>query len=177
VGDVLKLTDVTVKYFYVITVADTLLTVTGGITYALTGGAITLNYYSKASSPVGFPQWLAYTPTGISAANVTHTGRFQILGRLCRVQYHAAMTGAVTFTTMPTLPVTASAGIITTKGSSGVCTTKAAGTIAHNGLIPHVVASGTTLVLTTAADANMSATVPGTWANADYIDAWFEYEI
>ena len=175
VGDRLTWTaNSVVLYAYVIAVADTVLTVAGN---TVTNFTFSANYYSTQVSPLLFPQWFAYTPTGISAANVTHTGRFSINGRMCTVQYHAAMTGAVTFTTMPTLPITASAGIITTKGPCGVATTKAAGTITHNGLIPHVLASGTTLNLTTAADANMSATVPGTWANGDYIDAFVQYEI
>jgi hypothetical protein len=40
---------------YVTAVTDTLLTVTGGADYALYNGTITSPYYSKSSSPVGFP--------------------------------------------------------------------------------------------------------------------------
>ena len=45
------------KYFYIIAVADTLLTVTGGSDYTVaTPTAITDIYYSKAASSVGFPK-------------------------------------------------------------------------------------------------------------------------
>ena len=43
------------KYYYVVVVADTLLTVTGGSDFTVANAAITDNYYSKATSPVGFP--------------------------------------------------------------------------------------------------------------------------
>jgi len=46
----------TYKYFYIITVADTLLTVTGGSDYTVaTPTAITDNYYSHSENPLGFP--------------------------------------------------------------------------------------------------------------------------
>lgn len=43
------------KYLYVITVADTLLTVTGGSDYTVANSAITDNYYSHQVNPIGFP--------------------------------------------------------------------------------------------------------------------------
>jgi hypothetical protein len=177
VGDKLKWTaNSVVLYAYVISIADTVLTVIGN---PVTDFAITANYYSKSTSPVGFPHWFAYTPTGVSAANATLTGRFALLGRLCTVQFHAAMSGAITFTTMPTLPIAASAGIISTLGASGVATSRDATgpAILHNGLIPCVVASATTLNLVKPDGTAMSASVPITWASGDYIDAEFQYEI
>jgi hypothetical protein len=62
-GDKIKLTQTTVKYFYVVGVADTVLTITGGSSYTLTTGTITNNYYSHASSPIGFPTAFAWSPT------------------------------------------------------------------------------------------------------------------
>jgi hypothetical protein len=55
VGDKIKITQTTVKYFYVTAVADTVLTVTGGTDYTVANAAISANYYSKMASPVGFP--------------------------------------------------------------------------------------------------------------------------
>lgn len=55
VGDRIKLTDSTVKYFIITAVTDTTLTVYGGTDYTLTGGAITLPYYSHQKAPLGFP--------------------------------------------------------------------------------------------------------------------------
>ena len=56
-GDKIKLTQTTVKYFYIVGVADTLLTVVGGTDYTIANAAISANYYSHASSPVGFPNY------------------------------------------------------------------------------------------------------------------------
>lgn len=56
-GDKIKLTQTTVKYFYVTAVADTVLTVTGGTDYTVANAAITNNYYSHQENPIGFPDW------------------------------------------------------------------------------------------------------------------------
>jgi hypothetical protein len=42
-GDKIKLTQTTVKYFYIVGVANTLLTVTGGSDYTVANAAITNN--------------------------------------------------------------------------------------------------------------------------------------
>jgi hypothetical protein len=86
-GDKFKLTaNSVVLYGYIITVADTLLTVAGD---TLTEHAFTANYYSHAENPIGFPDWFAYTPTvygSTSAGTGTYaiqTGRFNLKGRTC----------------------------------------------------------------------------------------------
>ena len=67
IGDKIKFTQHgAVKYFYIITVADTVLTVrgNGAVVVEDTGTyAITLNYYSHQESPIGFPTYFIYTPT------------------------------------------------------------------------------------------------------------------
>ena len=60
-GDKIKLTQTTVKYFYIIGVADTVLTVTGGSNYTVANAAITSPYYSHQESPVGFPTYFNIT--------------------------------------------------------------------------------------------------------------------
>ena len=61
VGNQIKLTDTTVKYFYVIAVADALLTVLGDTLVATpTTGTC---YYSRIAMPTGFPLVFNYTPT------------------------------------------------------------------------------------------------------------------
>ena len=55
VGDRIKLTQTTVKYFIVTAVTDTTLTVYGGTDYTLVNAAISLNYYSHQKAPLGFP--------------------------------------------------------------------------------------------------------------------------
>jgi len=84
-GDKIKLTQTTVKYFYVTSIADTVLTVTGGTDYTVANAAITANYYSHATSPIGFPSYFNYTcvfsGTGVDAGNLTQTSYFSINGR------------------------------------------------------------------------------------------------
>jgi len=90
VGDKLKLTQTTVKYFYITAVSygapNTTVTVTGGSDYTLANAAITANYYSKAATPAGFPQWLNYTAVvtpgaGAITSYTTPAARFLIVGK------------------------------------------------------------------------------------------------
>jgi hypothetical protein len=130
VGDKIMLTQTTVKYFYIVAVADTLLTVTGGTDYTLANAAITANYYSHASSPVGFPTWFNYTPTltwtaGTAPTNPTgNINQFCINGRTVTINimqsgYTAGATVTKVTITMPVTPVTnASANGIINTGSS-----------------------------------------------------------
>lgn len=112
VGDRIKLTQTTTKYFYVVAVAfstNTTVTVTGGSDYSLANAAITNPYYSKEISPDGFPQWFNFstTYTGVTAQQ-TNVARFHITGRLCTIQCVRSdnkTSNATTFT-MTTLPVT-----------------------------------------------------------------------
>jgi hypothetical protein len=60
------------KYYYITTVADTLLTVNGN---TVTPASITDIYYSKSQSPVGYPSLNAITPTIYTGNNVTLVGR------------------------------------------------------------------------------------------------------
>ena len=79
------------KYYYIITVADTLLTVTGGIDYTVANAAITDNYYSHIENPLGFPDWLNWTPTitvdGGTAPTYTYAfvNAFKLTGRTCYI--------------------------------------------------------------------------------------------
>lgn len=63
VGDKIRLTQTTVKYFYVTAVAATTLTITGGSDYTLANAAISDVSYSKAQSPLSFPKSFNWTPT------------------------------------------------------------------------------------------------------------------
>ena len=55
VGDRIKITQTTVKYFIVTAVTDTTLTVYGGTDFTLADAAISAMYYSHVKSPLGFP--------------------------------------------------------------------------------------------------------------------------
>jgi hypothetical protein len=164
---------------YIIAVTSTLLTVIGD---ALTNYTFTANYYSVAARPVGFPETFAYTPTGISASNVSMAARFMISGRRCFVDLKAYFTGGITFTSMPTLPITASANYVSTEQRTSVSGTggynDANVNFYPNGIYPCVLSSATQVYIKSGANGtDMSATSPITWANGDYFDTHFSYEI
>lgn len=90
VGDKLKLTNSTTKYFYVKSLSysspNTTVTVTAGDDYSLANAAIT-GYYSKAESPNGHPIWFNYTPTYSASAGTFNTvtttvARFAMSGNI-----------------------------------------------------------------------------------------------
>jgi len=97
IGTKIKLTQTTVKYFYVIDTSysspNTTVTITGGSDYALANAAITSPDYSYAAAPQGFPQWFNYTPfwsattTNPTVGNGSVLGVFTINGRLCTVSF------------------------------------------------------------------------------------------
>lgn len=81
VGDKIKLNNTDLKYFYIVGVADTLLTVTGGSDYTLDSDAISAVYYSKAATPLGFTDVFSYTVTPTYAGgNTDPTGWTAIVG-------------------------------------------------------------------------------------------------
>lgn len=99
-GDKIKITQTTVKYFYIIGVADTVLTITGGSSYTLADAAISANYYSHQENPIGFPNYFTFTigswaTTGTAFTNApTSTQlRFSISGVQCHV-WIVALTNA-----------------------------------------------------------------------------------
>ena len=111
VGDKIKLTQTTVKYFYVVGVADTVLTVTGGSDYTVANAAITLPNYSKAATPVGFPGKFNYVPTvtsqtGAITSYTVNSAVFSITGAGVFINVNTTLTdagtgGGVLFITNP----------------------------------------------------------------------------
>lgn len=79
-GDKVKLTNSTVKYFYITTIADTLLTVNGGSDYSLSNTTISSVYISRASRPFGFPARHNFTQNlgGFSAVPTQSVATFCI---------------------------------------------------------------------------------------------------
>jgi len=120
-GDKIKLTQTTAKYFYITTVADTLLTITGGSSYTLTSATITSPYYSKVENPQGFPSYFSYTPvvtcpSGTAPTYTTKTGRFTVKGSQVHVQIQMLNTtggtaGASANPLFCTVPINIYAGI------------------------------------------------------------------
>jgi hypothetical protein len=62
-GDKIWFTQTTEKYYYVVSVSGTTVTVTGGSDYTIANAAITAAYYSKGDTPSGFPDTHTWTPT------------------------------------------------------------------------------------------------------------------
>lgn len=111
VGDCVKLTQgVTVKNAYVVAFTDTSLTLAMDKDALLTNAAITDIWYSHCV-PVGFPDWLNWTPTytGYSAIPGTSpTGgyRYRIIGKTCFFMFHPKTTGTSNSTlNTATLPI------------------------------------------------------------------------
>lgn len=89
-------------YDYIITVADTLLTVMGD---TVPNATLTDAYYSHVENPLGFPHWFAVTApvftvatydNGAGGQPTTTECRFTIKGRLCIVHYRGQGTKAGT---------------------------------------------------------------------------------
>lgn len=121
VGDKIKLTQTTVKYFVVTGVTATVLTITGGTTYTLANAAITSPYFSHKASPVGFPAAFAYTPTLSCSGSMTYGStsitfaRFSVIGRLCRLylEFTGTTGGTASTDIIATLPITQASAMTT----------------------------------------------------------------
>lgn len=119
VGTKIKLTQTTVKYFYVTAASysapNTTVTVTGGTDYTLADAAITANFYSYAEIPQAFPQWFNYTPTLGAISPMTFTGttvslaKFKMVGKTCFVSINCNGTtgGTASPSITMTLPISA----------------------------------------------------------------------
>lgn len=91
----LKLTQTTVKYFYVTAVSFsagvTTVTITGGSDYSLANAAITNNFYSFVENPDAFPPYFNFTATFVGfSADPTYIAHFKLIGKTC--YYHMMMT-------------------------------------------------------------------------------------
>lgn len=116
--DKIKLTQTSVKYFYVTNVSysspNTTITVTGGSDYSLADATITSPYFSKIENPQGFPHWFNYTPTygadGLTYTSVTGTAKFTIAGGIITVNIYVSGTvgGTAKAYLGITLPITTS---------------------------------------------------------------------
>lgn len=109
VGDRIKLTQTTVKYFYVIGISGTTITITGGTDYTLANAAITLPFYSHEVSPTGFPAAFNFTATwtGVTA-QFASVNRFSVIGRKCRVHIFRSTNQTSNATSLTvTLPIPA----------------------------------------------------------------------
>lgn len=187
VGDKIRLTQTTVKYFYIVAVAATTLTITGGTDYTLANAAISDISYSKASSPLGFPQWFAYTPTvvGLSAvASSTLAAKFSLIGKTAHYRVQLTLGGTnvpnasdVTFTP----PISFSSGYVA-NDVVGTGSLTDAGTETYEASV--LFNSSVFTVRTVPANTTYSrlsqgitSTVPFTWVATDRIQFAGSYEV
>lgn len=90
-GVKLAFTQTTQKYGYVVdssySAGTTTVTLTGGSDYSLANASVTNPYYSRTTSPWGFPQWFNWSPsiTGFSSNPSGAVYRFSIVGRTVHV--------------------------------------------------------------------------------------------
>jgi len=116
------------KYYYIVGVADTVLTVTGGSDFTVANSAITDIAISRASNPFGFPHWFNWTPTftGFST-NPTGVHRFSVIGDQCTVIIRHVGIGtsnATGFTVLAPIPcatvtnLTISTGVLATDNNA-----------------------------------------------------------
>jgi hypothetical protein len=182
VGDKIKLTQTTVKYFYVVGVADTVLTVTGGSNYTVANAAITLPYYSHATSPVGFPKKFTYVPTvsGITIGSGTLVGYFSLTDGVVTYWVKLELAADTTMTGNPkiSLPVATSLGeahlgITSIHDTSPSSYYSGATYVDNSGMtVQCYQVSGTSLKETA-----ITTTVPFTWATGDQIDVNGTYQV
>lgn len=187
VGTKIKLTQTTVKYFYVTASSfstDTTVTVNGGSDYSLANAAITSPAYSYDATPQGFPGWFSWTPsfTNLSGGSLNYA-RFRMSGKNVdyRFKYSlagAGVSGSVTFT----LPVAENADYDQTGVTPmGLAQFRDAGTAVISGMVlwnSTGVADVRALnaASTYATQVTLSSTIPFTWANTDQIHAVGTYQ-
>lgn len=175
------------KYFYIVGVVDTLLTITGGSDYTLTNSTINNPCFSKRETPVGFPQYFNFTPVWTSSGsapsigNGTLAGTFAIVGKLC--SFRIKFVGGST-TTWGTgsyyidLPIAGYSGIAANDGLSLI------GYAEDNAVAGYSVANGRMfntakfyVNFLSSSFTTFSATAPFTWGTGDYWSAIGSYPI
>lgn len=174
VGDKVRFTNSGTKYFYITAVASTTLTLNGGSDYTVANAAITVPYYSKAETPVGFPQWFNFTPNfpGTTLGSGTVAGFFAMCGKV--VHLRASFTlgaGSAVSAAQLTLPITSATYTVNETFGSSSMNDVSAGTF---NIGPVIWASTTTITLgcinasgTYGALSGTSSVVPFTWATGD----------
>lgn len=197
VGDKLKLTQSgSVAYFYITTVASTLLTINGGTDYTLTNTAISGIYYSKADNPLNFPGYFNYVPTwgstGTAPAigNGTLAGTFRLSGKVVTFDLIWQAGSSTTFGTNSytfTFPVTASSYYISGTGPTNR-SFNASGYMEDNGVAGYIATCGltnstigatkfTVRYQNTTTSGAVGATAPWSMGNTDYLQLAGTYRI
>jgi hypothetical protein len=184
VGDKIKLVQsATTKYFYITAVSSTVLTVTGGTDYTVANSAISGIYYSKASTPQGFPQWFNWTPswTNLTVGNGTVTyAKFMQTGKTVHFKVRFVFGSTSSMGTSPyfTAPVTESSDYSTFDPIGTAIFYDATATTYYEGLST---AQGSSagirpMRLSTNSLGSLTSTAPFTWATSDILLMQGTYE-
>lgn len=179
-GTKIKLTQGTVKYFYVVGSSfstNTTITVTGGSSYTLANAAITSPYYSYASTPQGFPAFMSYTPTwsNVTIGSATVFAQFTMIGKLVWVKLSVvfASDSSISGTIGFSLPITGDTDI-SNNIMIGTNYAEDAATAGYCGFIRQGSTAHANPTLYSGSFYN--ATVPFTWGNGDFFKCVFTYE-
>lgn len=176
VGNKVKLTQSgSVKYFYIVAVTSTLLTITGGSDYTLTNTTISNAYTSNADSPVGHPNRFNWVTswTNLTVGNAVDTSTFEMHGKDVKMDVRLVLGSSSSVGTTPrlVLPVPTAATGYNDDSILSMGTLTDAGTAYYRGHLQWV--STTTADLYTEGAAGtyvntntISASVPHTWAGA-----------
>lgn len=186
-GDKLKLTQTTVKYFYVVSAVHaagtTTVTLTGGSDYSLANATITSPFYSKVATPQGFPDWFNYAAswTGSVSNPVIGNGsiisRFKISERIVFVKINVFMESTTTYGSGSysfSVPVSSASGVGLSLGSA---IGSNAGVSIDNGVsVMTAAATVITPVVDSLTRAAWTNTNPFAWGTGDqaYVDVQYE---
>lgn len=192
VGLKIKLTQTTVKYFYVLkseySDPNTTVTISGGVDYTLANAAISDNYYSRVQSPSGFPDWFEYTPTfssaGTSASlgNGTLSGIFRMDGKLVTACIKMKMGSTTTYGAPDGNPFrwllpTSGLGIADSYNINGAARFLDSGTAHFTGSTEAITTSGVDyMIIYNNNQSNaIRSVIPFTWATNDEINGTLHY--
>jgi hypothetical protein len=172
------------KYFYIVTVAATLLTVTGGSDYTVANAAITDIAISRSFRPFGFPSEFNYLPTwtNLTVGSATRMAVFSIQGGRVSVHIRLTLAADSVVGTQPyfDLPITPAATSVT---ASPLGFGRAFDGTTPRDLYADLQTAGTTrcrpraklITGTYLAFTNLTATIPFTWANGHILEIVAEY--
>lgn len=179
-GDKLLITQqLTDKYFFVLKVEDTRLTVTGGSNYSVADATITAAFYSKAISPAKFPGWFDWAPTtsGITVGSGSLITRFTIIGKTVHffIRFELGTGSAITGRNSFSLPVPGAGygtGLVFIQ-DTGWETFQGQAFWNTDNVYVDVIGSGATY----AKQLYFSSTVPMTWVSTDWYVTSGTYEM
>lgn len=182
VGDKVKFTNGSTKYFYITAVSATVLTLNGGTDYTVANSAISGVYYSKAATPLSFPHWFAYSPTltNVTEGSGTKAARFAILGKtlITKGSFTLGSGSSIGGVVSVAFPVTISGTGINSEGHLGYGAATDSGNAVYPlncynagtttfQLVAHNKSAGGSYVVANGGSDRLTTTVPFTFGSGD----------